>query len=496
MSKIVLFPSDSDETYRHAANVFAEMYNKVSGGEISVCETDDGVSDLFVIGSDSVNDFVMDELLSGNVNSLGIRYGTDDYSLISYLKEDRRIVILAGGRARSTLYAVYDFFETFYDCHYFWDGDIIPKKGEIALSDFHIKKSPRFEFRGLRYFAHRGLKRFQAEHWALDDWKRELDYLAKRRLNFFMLRIGMDDVWQRAFPDIVKYPDGYFIERELEGYDDRSDFWTLKYRGELREQILCYARRLDMIYPTDCGTMTHWYSRTPREFLESEKPTFLPQNDNAYLQNDTGKVWDFRDKRNMDNYMRLTETMVNEYDKQCNYFHTIGLAERNVYADPKKSHELKLMAYRRISESISHRYPCSKLFIASWDFGQCRWTSDEVRALISELDPEQTVILDYTSDMNDPNDSFINWGVVNNFPWIFGLFHAYESETELRGPYDRIAERLKIAANDKCCKGMILWPEMSHSDPIVLEYLAENSWSPLEKPIESLVFDFCGKRYG
>ena len=26
----------------------------------------------------------------------------------------------------------------------------------------------------LRYFAHRGLKRFQAEHWSLADWQREI----------------------------------------------------------------------------------------------------------------------------------------------------------------------------------------------------------------------------------------------------------------------------------------------------------------------------------
>lgn len=495
MSALILKPAQCEAAYTRCAEIVQKMYLDVTGKLLSISEEDDGVSDLFVIGSDSVNDFVMNEILELNIESPKIRYGTDDYSLISYTKNGRRILIFAGGRGRSTIYAAYDFFERFADCHYFWDGDVIGKKQEIVLDDFCISESPRFEYRGLRYFAHRGLKRFQAEHWSFDDWKRELDWMMKKRLNFFMLRIGMDDVWQRAFPNDVKYPDSYTNIKDEKGYDDRSDFWALKYRGKLREDILCYARELDLIYPTDCGTMTHWYSRTPKDFLDNKKPSFLPQHCKQYVGNDSGKVFDFREKENMDNYMQLTETMVQEYEKRTDYFHTIGLGERWIYEDRKQNHTLKLVAYRRIAENIRKRFPSSKLFIASWDFIGW-WSSEEVKALTRELDPERTIILDYTSEVNDPDQGFLNWGVVNKFPWIFGLFHAYESESELRGPYKRTAERLKVAADDPYCKGMILWPELSHSDPVVLEYLSENAWSPLKNTVEEMVSEFCKKRYG
>lgn len=494
MSTLILCPLDCNRSYQKAALIFQEMYQKVTSLQIPIAETDDQTSDLFVIGSDSINNFVLNEMLQGHIPSFGIRYGTDDYSILSYT-QGRRIVILAGGRLRSTLYAIYDFFERFADCHYFWDGDIIPHKDNILLPNFHITESPRFAYRGLRYFAHRGLKRFQAEHWSFEDWKAELDWLTKKRLNFFMLRIGMDDLWQRAFPDTVTYPKGYQNIENMTGYDDRSDFWTLKYRGELREKILGYARELDLIHPTDCGTMTHWYSRTPEEFLSKIKPSFLPYCGHRYTQNDTGKVFDFREAKNLRNYMQLTQTMVNEYEKQTGFFHTIGLGERTVFPDSKKNHTLKLIAYRKIAESLRTLYPDAKLFVASWDFA-CLWTGDEVKALISELDPENTIILDYTSEMNDPEQSFLHWGVVNHFPWVFGLFHAYESESELRGPYERTNARLEIASEDPYCKGMILWPELSHSDPIVLEYLSENAWSPLQKTTEEMVTAFCQKRYG
>ena len=495
MSVLILKPTGCHSAYAHATRIACEFYSKVTGTEPAVSECDDLCSDLIVIGSDSVNDFAMNEILSGDIQGFDIRYGTDDYCLHSYEKDGRRILVLAGGRGRSTIYAVYDLFERFADCHFFWDGDIISQKGALSFGDFHIVESPHFEYRGLRYFGHRSLKRFQAEHWSFADWQRELDWMMKKRLNLFMLRIGMDDVWQRAFPDVVKYPDTYNIITDGKGYDERSDFWTLRYRGELREKILSYARELDLIYPTDCGTMTHWYSRTPAAFLESKNPDFLEQANKTHVESNTGKVFDFRKKENMQHYMQLTRTMVNEHEKRSDYFHTIGLGERRIYNDPQKNLALKLVAYRRIAEALRSDYPNSTLFLASWDFIGW-WKPEDVKKLMDEMDPTRTVMFDYTSEVDDPNISFLNWGVVHRFPWVFGLFHAYESESELRGPYDRTAERLAVAAKDPYCKGMILWPELSHNDPIVLEYLSENAWSPLKQTIEETGTDFCNKRYG
>lgn len=497
MSLLIIRPTDAVDAYIEAASIFQRYYEKVTGKHIPISDADDGESELIVIGSDSVNDFLMREILDLHVQSPGIRYGTDDYCIRTYKKEDRHVLILAGGRGRSTLYAVYDYFERYANCHYYWDGDVLPHSDRLPMSGIDVCESPRFYYRGLRYFAHRGLKRFQAEHWSFEDWQREIDWLVKKGLNFFMLRIGMDDVWQRAFPDDVPYPDSYRTVEgvDAEGYNDRSDFWTLKYRGELRMQVLAYARKLDLMYPTDCGTMTHWYSRTPEAFLATKKPVFLNQDCMQYIASDTGKVFDFTRKENMDYYMHLTETMVDHYDKSTALFHTIGLGERRVYEDKTKNFALKRIAYRRIAESIRQRYPESKLMLASWDF--CGfWSTDEVAQLFAELDPERTVLLDYTSDMNDPDHSFLKWNVVGRFPWIFGIFHAYEAESELRGPYDRIDERLRIAAEDPNCQGMILWPELSHSDPLMLEYLAHNAWSPLEKSVEAIIEEYCNGRYG
>jgi hypothetical protein len=106
-----------------------------------------------------------------------------------------------------------------------------------------VIEKPHFRYRGLRYFAHRGLHRFQAEHWDLEDWQREIDWLLKKRFNLFMLRTGIDDLFQRAFPGDVPYPPTNAQDPDAEdrSYNDRTSFWPLKYRGELRKRVLQYA---------------------------------------------------------------------------------------------------------------------------------------------------------------------------------------------------------------------------------------------------------------
>lgn len=494
MSLLILAPADAAPAYTLAAEAFQSTYEKVTGKTIPIATEDDGTSDLVVIGSDSVNDYLMHQMLELNFDALSIRYGTDDYCIQSQREKGRNVLILAGGRGRSTIYAVYDYFERFADCHYFWDGDVIPHRDSLPMENISIVESPRFEYRGIRYFAHRGLKRFQAEHWNWEDWKKELNWMLKKRMNFFMLRIGMDDIWQKAFPEDVPYPESYQTLQEA-GFQDRTDFWTLKYRGELREKIMQYARDLDLTSPVDCGTMTHWYSRTPQSFLDSKKPSFLTQEVSYYASGAPGNVFDITNKKMLSHYTKLTETMVNEYDHSSSLFHTIGLGERSMYEDPKKNFALKKLAYRRVFEEIRTKYPHSKIMLATWDFAGW-WHASEVEKFTKELDPNRTIFLDYTCEVVDPKSCFLNWGLVGKFPWTFGIFHAFASESEIRGPYDRIEERFQVAANDPYCQGMIYWPELSHSDPLILEYLSQNCWKPNSIQVNSVIERMCQTRYG
>ena len=493
----VIYPAHAHSAYKIAAETFCALAEQIANArtypmtdEALLNSTEDGAINV-LIGNDAVNSVTADLYLTGKTADLGIRYCTDDYCIRSVEDDGKNYLLLAGGRPRAAIYAVCRYFEVFCGCRWFWDGDRIPQK-ELTFSGIDMTESPRFEYRGLRYFAHRSLHRFQAEHWSYEDWRAEIDWMLKKRLNLFMLRIGMDDLWQKAFPDTVSYPE---YDKPLPeagtGYDDRSLFWSLEYRGELRKKILQYAFERDLMHPEDCGTMTHWYSRTPRDFLNKVKPEFLPQTTRQY-SDETGRVFDIRHEKNFEYYKKLTDTHVKEYGSP-EIFHTIGLGERMYSSDRETNKRMKLYVYRKIATYIKERYPNAPLLIASWDLWM-RFTADEVRELVSELDPSQSVILDYTSDTTRSNN-FTEWGIVNKFPWIFGIFSGYEPSSEIRGFYELTNERLKIAKSDPMCKGLILWPELSHGDPFAIEYLTKNAWESDTLSIAEQTDRYCLDRY-
>lgn len=497
--KILL--SNDKKIYRIAAGVFADYWRKITNTELGIITEPVDGEDLIVLGSDADSAFVRALVETDSIPAHGLCIGSDEYRLLSVRENDRDLLILMGGSKRAILYAVYDYFERVGKCAYFWDNDRIPKADTLPITGLDVVERPRFQYRGLRYFAHRSLTRFQAEHWDFPDWQKELDWCLKKRFDFFMLRIGIDDLFQRAFPEIVPYPDrdGQLPEAKDRSFDDRNLFWSLEYRGELRKKIMDYAHDRGLISPEDCGTMSHWYSRTPKAFLDAVKPEFVPQTTKGYSE-ETGLVWDIRKDKYLDLYWKLTETYIRDFGSG-EMFHTIGLAERGCYEDKAKNHEFKLYAYRRIIAKLREHYPNAPLLIGSWDFvgwdvQDERWTVQQVQKLLTELDPNNTILFDYISDTFDEVHNFTNWNVIGKFPYFFGIFHAYEACSDIRGNYDVIERRLPKAAEDPMCKGMISWPENSHADTLMLEYLAANSWdpSPDNVKIASFLEKFLAKR--
>ena len=487
---IILAPKAGSPAYQKAAQVFCQMYAAVTGITLAVTTEPAEAEDMVIIGTDAVQPFAFDKLPGG----FPIRIGTDDYCIRSVEENGRTLLFLAGGRGRSTLYAVYDFFERQAGCHYFWDGDVIPHRDTIDIQNLDIAERPRFEYRAIRYFAHRGLTRFQAEHWDFAEWKQEIDWTVKARLNTIMLRIGMDDLFQKAFPEEVAYPpEDQPMPGAGTGYNNRTTAWSLQYRGQLRKQVLQYAFDCDLMHPEDFGTMTHWYSRTPVDFLENVKPTLMSQLSTSYSEQ-TGQVWDIFDDKNIENYQKLTDTHVKEYGKG-EIFHTIGLAERTYNDDRRKNLELKKFAYKRFLDHIYETYPNAKVLIAAWDF-YFRLLPEEVQEMVKLFDPEKTVILDYTADLKFEKSNLEKWGIQGKFPWIFGLFHGYMPQSHVHGDYDYIGKKIADADADPCCKGMDFWPELSHSDTLMLTYFAENAWRPTGRSIYDVAKDMCYNRYG
>ncbi|MFA6930489.1 MAG: alpha-N-acetylglucosaminidase TIM-barrel domain-containing protein [Lentisphaeria bacterium] len=456
---------------KNAARAFQKMYQQVTGCRLALSSdevTPEG--DLILIGSDASNLCTHRLRSSGVLPPLELRTGTDDYQIQSTLESGRNILLLAGGRVRATFYAVYDYFERFASCRYHWDGDDIPHKNSLPIQGIQQKHSFRLPYRGLRYFAHRSLHRFQAEHWDWPEWQREIDWMLKKHFNVFMLRIGLDDIFQKAFPDLVGYPheNKRLDEQQTRSYNDRTAVWGLKYRAQLRRKILRYAQERDLIHPEDFGPITHWYSQTPADFLQKVQPEFLHQSSNNY-QGAHSQVWDFRKERNFQNYVQLTRSHIRHYGRP-DMFHMIGLAERQFGSD-EENLQLKLYTYRRFLFYLRQHWPDAPILLASWDF-MCRWNSGQVKELLAELDPRNTIILDYTCDSGFQKNNYLTWGLPGNFPWIFGIFQGLQPQNDLSFDLPQCRQQLADLQDDTQCQGIVLWSESSHNNPYLLECIS------------------------
>ena len=495
---VVLVPAVKERAYQIAGDEFVRLWEKVTGRRLAIQQAEPNqktlpAGDVVIIGSDAVQSGLHELIKTGALESLDIAYGGDGYRILTLKRDAGRCLILAGGCGRSTLYAVYDFFRRQAGAEYFWDGDNIPQRAQIAWDGLDVRESPRFSYRGLRYFAHRGLHRFQAEQWDLEDWKREIDWLVKKRFNMFMLRTGIDDLFQRAFPGEAPYPptDGVDPDAKLRSYDDRTSFWPLKYRGELRKQVLQYARDRGLVHPEDTGTITHWYSHTPSSFYKA-KPNFpVIRDQKTGYSAASHAIWDIEAEATWDTYWQLTSTHIREFGSP-KMFHTIGMAERTFGKTARDNLQAKLYVYRKTQEKLREFYPDSPMLVASWDF--LLWNNADVPKLLSELDPTRNIVLEYTADAAD-RPTYRNWGIFGRFPWIFGIFHGFARNSDIHEDYAILKERLRESADDAKCLGLVMWSEISHNDTFMLEYLGDNSWQPDRIDLDAAVARYCRTRY-
>ena len=126
----ILCPRNAAKVYRHAADEFRDFYRAVTGRELEIVqEPAEGVP-MVVIGSDCVNRFTRDAVERRLIAPLDLGAESDAYRIVSARDGERDLLFLAGGNGRATLYAVYDFFERQAGCRYFWDGDVIPARGD------------------------------------------------------------------------------------------------------------------------------------------------------------------------------------------------------------------------------------------------------------------------------------------------------------------------------------------------------------------------------
>jgi len=134
----------------------------------------------------------------------------DGYVVVAVSQNPPRLAF-AGKEPRATLYAIYDFLDVSLGCGFFCDGDNVPRRPDVEALAVSIVSNPVFADR--TYWLNTsiyGPKRFQPALWNLEDWKRFLRWVVKKRYNSVAIAFDASTrawgtAYQKAFPEAAKH---------------------------------------------------------------------------------------------------------------------------------------------------------------------------------------------------------------------------------------------------------------------------------------------------
>ena len=189
----VLVGAKSSWLEQHAAQELCKYLTAISGAAFSICDENSSTGAVIAVGMRETNPLVAEACKQGTIDVSKEILGEDGFLIHTLLLNGQDILILSGAHKRSVLYAVYAFLENVLGVGFFRDGEHIPGRPTIDLPALAFSERPRFRD---RQDGNGCMFNYSALAWTLDDWKHELDWKLKHRVNMtwpFLFEAGIID---------------------------------------------------------------------------------------------------------------------------------------------------------------------------------------------------------------------------------------------------------------------------------------------------------------
>lgn len=163
----------------------------------------------------------------------------EGFAIKSLRTDDHPVVAIVGSDGKDALNGVYHYLEHVCGAGFFPDGEQIPRLSKLRIENLDIVEIPRFKYRAnLPLTWGIGLRDYFCRMWTLDDWRRHIDWMAKKKLNVLSMYIeAVDKFWGDTFVEA-------FPEVRPQGYPRKDDtrIFPPDYRTKLMKQVYAYAR--------------------------------------------------------------------------------------------------------------------------------------------------------------------------------------------------------------------------------------------------------------
>lgn len=494
---VIVVPSGATFLENRAAEELAEYMARITGRKTTV--TADSKVDLadgktfFIVGPPKRNSFAAKLLSEGLLSSASEMPEHEDAFVVLSDKaaNGAAVILLAGRKPLGSLYAVYDYLETYCGVGFFQDGEHVPQMAQVPRDNLRRVERPRFDNRlHFCWNGHEAIKKYHSYWWSLDEWKREFDWMAKRRLNMIRIDLGYythfaGDAFEQAFPEIGPevQQNGYFA---LAGFPHDWN-WPPEYRREMLKKAMEYGRSLGIrfIYRMD-------YASVPQRFIKAHPEIkYMP----ADVYGPSRQI-DPRDPNAAKIEKQYLQTIVKIFGTDNLYMYTPYVEIDVGGGSPEKNLEVRVAAANGILKLIRDVDPEGMWVTDTWDmiFRQ-RWNPKIIKTYLDSFPDDKLYLYNTSADVETPPLSKENdWWYGKK--WAFGVLNAYAGEDFLRGDPVELIGRVKEASRQANCTGVFLIPEMTHYNIMFWDMVTHLAWDPSDVDYEKYLRGYCVRRYG
>lgn len=467
---------------KHAARELASYVSRMSGSKLRVAfHPSASCHSAVLIGRPDTNPFIADLVRQGKVEMSPGKPGLDGFVIKTVTVGEKSYLILGGSQDRSSLYAVYDFLERFCHVGFFWDCERVPGVKELEFDAIDISSRPRFEDR--QYF--QGCAQsYSAWYWGWPDWKREIDWMAKKKFNVLSVFLGREMADYEAMKAL--------------GVEPPQLSTRAKQEHVLARKVIEYAHSIGIrtVTPGTIGQVEYEQGELSRRF-KAKYPNA------KYIEVEPGVAWvSYQHRLLLDPSDPLWVRLVSERMRQFERLYGTGSSiynfdplanENRPGATPEEQSNLNATYAKSVVAAIRSVCPTGKWVMSGWAFYDREyWTPERRQSFLSAIPEDMLLINDLTGKYKELN-------YYDGRSWGYTVLHAFGGNTQLHGnARDLLADMQRVATED-CgakCNAFYLSPEIVRHNTFYYDLAARLGWNPRDVKLDDFMRDYALRRWG
>ncbi|MDY7010464.1 MAG: alpha-N-acetylglucosaminidase TIM-barrel domain-containing protein [Planctomycetota bacterium] len=461
---------------RHAADELAGYVKQISGAELKVFKNSLKAAkdsrNIILIGRPETNAEIKKLSGRGLVKVSPEHPGLDGFVIKTISSGDKNYLVLSGSMDRSVLYAVYHLLENFCDVGFFGDGDRIPKKAGIAFGELDLSERPQFAGReNIQACAFH----YSMQYWSFADWKREIDWTAKKKFNLIDTSFGGEIIRQKVYAQF--------------GIDTgKPTPWEI-HKGNLAKRVIQYAHQLGMetVSPGFRGGV---HAKFHEAFPKAK-----------YFEADWLGIKSYTLHPADPLFVKLGVAFLKEYNRTCGSSHIYNFdpyPETSIGSTVQEKNAVMSSFAKSVVKMIKGADEQGKWRCSGWAFAYSKdyWTGKAVKNFLDAIPDDMLIVNDIRAEAQ-PVHKRLDFFYGKS--WGFGVLHSMGGWTSLHGDLADLIKRVNQVADDpkaNRCVNYYINPEIIRHNFIYFDLAARLAWNPKSVELDEFINNYSLRRYG